>query len=554
MSLKSWLMAYALKQFNTPRDIVRFAARFYGGRVALVDRRGTMTYRQLARRSLQVNNAMQALGVNKGDIVFSWLPETGEQVELRWATFENGAIMAMFHQHLSGEATLQALSSLRPKLFVHDLSLSAGIIERVRSQFPALRMVALGREYEQWLANQPTRRCSTELAPGDLASLHLTSGTTGQPKAVGVTGGKYLTQLRMMAGDLGPAAGAQKDSGRQVLMVGLPLTGPGGGFVLPAMLAGATLVVPESYTASRLAELIHSWHVNRAFLSPSSLIDLLDDPNRNHYDLSSLQNVIYGSEMMSAAKLAEAVQWLGPIFQQGYGSFEAMPPLTWLRPADHVDERGTPASLEVLSSVGVVATGVQIQVMGDDNRPVQDGDTGSIFVKTPLAFSGYWGRPELDDATLHDGWVITGDMGYFDTHHRLHVIGRKADTVTRRGQQIYPRQVEEVAHEHAAVREACLVEINDQAWLVVTLRHGWRHRCDDATMVQIIQDHLDQNLAIERHPDHIHIADNIPRSFLNKMLRREVRASLLQASSTRAQPLARGRGSMEATYEQHWVA
>lgn len=527
MSIKTWLIGSLVRRFVTARDIVRFAFRFYGKRIAIIDRRGAFTYRQVAERSLRLSAAMEASGIQKGDIVFTWLPETGEQFELRLATFENGTIAAMFHQALSAQAALQSIRTLKPKMFVYDAGMARDMIEQVKAEFPKLLTVALGVEYENFLAAHAPRRSPTALGPEDYASLHLTSGTTGQPKAIGVTHGKYLTQLRMMAQDLSQAGPAVKSSGPDVNMVGMPLTGPGTGFVLPTLLSGGALVVPSDYSIPTLTSLIRRWRVTRAFFSPSTVIDLLDDPQRDLYDLSSLRNVIYGSEMMSAAKLAEAVRWLGPIFQQGYGSFEAMPPLTWLRPHEHVDANGQPASLEVLGSVGYVATGVGIRVVNDAKRKLRDGFIGHIVVKTPLAFSGYWGRPELDDATLYRGWVFTGDMGYFDAGQRLHVLGRRADTVRRGTQEIYPRQVEEVAHAHPAVRDACLVQVREQAHLVVTLRHAYRKMLGPEELHTDIETYLRDHLASNLQPDRVHIVETIPRSFLNKMLRREVREQLL---------------------------
>ena len=151
-------------------------------------------------------------------------------------------------------------------------------------------------------------------------------------------------------------------NGADVNLIGLPLTGPGSGMVLPTLLAGAALVMPENFRARTLAELIARHRVSRAYLSPSAIIDLLDEPGLDALDLSSLTHVPYGSEMMPAAKIAEAVRRFGPIFQQGYGCFEALPPITWLLPEEHVDARGEPVGLDTLSSVGRVIPGVEVVI------------------------------------------------------------------------------------------------------------------------------------------------------------------------------------------------
>jgi fatty-acyl-CoA synthase len=309
--------------------------------------------------------------------------------------------------------------------------------------------------------------------------------------------------------------------------------------LLPALLSGSTVVLPTDYTVSQLTSLIRRWRVTSVLLSPLTLIDLLDDPQRDLYDLSSLRHVIYGAEMMPAAKLDEALRWLGPIFQQGYGSVEALPPLTWLSADEHVDAHGAPASQELLGSAGRVITDVSIRVVNDAKRKLHDGQVGQIVVKTPLAFAGYWGRSELNDATFYRGWVITGDMGYVDAHERLHVLGRRVDTVHRGAQAIYPRQVEEVAHGQAAVRDACLVQVNDEAHLVLTLRHAWRKAADRVALTHEIEAYLHQHLAAELRPDRIHIIDVMPRSFLNQTLRSELREQLLGQTweTTDAAPL-----------------
>jgi fatty-acyl-CoA synthase len=525
---QSWILRRSLARFQTARDLVRFAFRFYGKRIAVVERRGAFTYRDMAQRSLQLSAAMEDSGIKKGDLVFTWLPETGEQLELRLATLENGAILAMFHQGQTPDAALQALRRLKPKMFFHDNGMSGSIIDAVKTEFPQVQCIALGVEYENFLADVAARRSQTAIRPQDYSALQFTSGSTGQPKAIAVTHEKQLLQLRMWAQELSLGGGANTAKTHDVVLLGFPLTGLCGGMLLSALLSGSTVVLPTDYTVPVLTSLIRRWRVTSVLLSPLTLIDLLDDPQRDLYDLSSLRHVIYGADMMPAAKLDEALRWLGPIFQQGYGSVEAMPPLTWLSANEHVDGSGAPASKEVLGSAGRVAADVGIRVVNEAKRKLHDGHIGQIVVKTPLAFTGYWGYPELNDAAFYRGWVITGDMGYVDAHERLHVLGRRVDTVHRGAQAIYPRQVEDVAHGQAAVRDACLVQINDEAHLAVTLRHAWRKTADRDALTREIESYLHQHLASELRPDRVHIIDVMPRSFLNQTLRSELREQLLQ--------------------------
>lgn len=526
-SPRTLLVRFLLWRLRTARAVARLAYRLYGRRTALIDRRGTWTYAALEQRVLRLHAWMQSAGVRQGDIVFTWLPETGEEYETRLATFENGTILASFHQHLTPDSALAMIERLQPALFIHDPLLSAGILERLRQRLPGLRMLALGSEYEQALAAQQPLRGRSRIGEDEIFSLHMTSGTTGEPKAIGYSHRKYLDSVRFMARaiDFKPPAG-----GVDVNMLGLPLTGPGSGMVLPTLLAGATLVMPEDFRALTLLKLIQRHRVSRAYLSPSAIIDLLDEPTLDDFDLGSLTHVPYGSEMMPAAKIAEAVRRFGPIFQQGYGCFEALPPITWLLPHEHLNEQGEPASLEILSSVGRVVSGVDVVIRAPDFSALPAGCTGLITVRTAVCFNGYWLDPDKTRETLRDGWVVMGDVGYFDQNGYLHVLGRTADQVRKGDQAINPREVEELAHRHPSVKEACLVQHGEQAALVVSLRRSWQNRSRQE-VEKDLDVHLKQWLDPQNHPDLVRVVDEIPRSFLNKMLRREVRAQLAGSAS-----------------------
>ena len=522
-SLRSAVARFLLSRLRTARAVARLAYRLHGNKRALIDRRGTLTYKQLHERVLRLHGWMQSQGVKQGDIVFTWLPETGEQYETRLATFENGTIFASFHKHLSAQAALDTLLRVQPTVFIHDPALSEPILTTVRERLPGLHILALGKPYEDALARATPTRGTAKVHEDEVFALHMTSGTTGLPKAIGYTHRKYLDSVRFIAQSINFTPPA---SGQDINMLGLPLTGPGSGLVLPTLLSGAVLVMPENFRSATLAGLIARHKVSRAFLSPSAIIDLLDDPELPRYRLASLTHVPYGSEMMPAPKIAEAIRHFGPIFQQGYGCLEALPPITWLLPHEHVDASGAPVSLEILSSVGRVMPGVDVVIRDDDFNPLPLGSTGLITVQTPVQFERYWHDAEKTAETLRNGWVVMGDTGYFDKAGYLHVLGRNADRVHKGSQMLNPREVEEVTHQHPAVKECCLVQHGEQAVLVVSLRQSWRTEHSWRALEHDITEYLGENLPVAMQPDRVRIVPEIPRSFLNKMLRREVRAML----------------------------
>ena len=530
-TLRSLVVRFLLSRLRTARAIARLAYRRFPDKPALIDRRGTLTYSQLQERVERLQAWMHAQGIQKGDVVFTWLPETGEQYEARLATFENGTIFASFHKHLPADAALTTITRVKPTLFIHDPLLSAPILDAVRAQLPNLRLLALGDDYEKALAQQPPAAGTADVREDDIFALHMTSGTTGLPKSIGYSNRKYLDSVRFISRSIDFRPPADR---LDVNMLGLPLTGPGSGMVLPTLLSGAALVMPEDFSAPTLAALIERHRVSRAYLSPSAIIDMLDEPTLDQYDLSSLTHVPYGSEMMPAPKIAEAIRRFGPIFQQGYGCLEALPPITWLLPHEHVDADGNPRGPEVLSTVGRVMQGVEVVIRDDSFAPLAQGEVGLVTVKTPVRFDGYWLDAQKTAETLRGDWVVMGDLGYFDAAGYLHVLGRNADRVLRGGELLNPREVEETAHTHPAVKEACFVQHGEGAVLVLSLRQSWRKTHDWQTLEADVAQYLAGKLPAHQQPDRIRVVEEIPRSFLNKMLRREVRW-MLEAESHAAE-------------------
>ena len=139
-SLRTWFTRFLLDRLRTARGVSHFAFALFGARTALIDRRGSLSYRELRDRVWRLHGWMQTQGLQRGDIVFTWLPETGEQYEARLATYENGCIFASFHQHLSSAAALAMIERLKPALFIHDPALSLGLLPTLRERMPQLKL------------------------------------------------------------------------------------------------------------------------------------------------------------------------------------------------------------------------------------------------------------------------------------------------------------------------------------------------------------------------------------------------------------------------------
>ncbi len=524
LSFRSLFVDLYLRRFRVPRDMLRFAFRRYRDRTAILAPRGRLTYGQLGERVLSLATAWSRLGVGKGDSVFTLLPDDWEQVEVRLAAYESGAVLTAFHASHPLETIAQAAEMVRPALFIYDPRLGQEVADHFARTMPEVRLLAIGPRspYETLIASTPARRIPLPLGPDDPAGFGFTSGTTGPPKALVMNQGVGVTSLRLVAKNVGVQPGEI-----HTFLVGIPLVGAGSGVVLPTLFSGSILVIPERYEAGTFIELIWKFQVTRLFTTPSLLIDLLEEPTFDRMHLPSLRNIIYGTAPTPAAKLEEALQRFGPIFQQGYGMAEVLPPVSLLQMQDHV-RNGRLAPRHVLSSVGKVVPEVKVRIVDPEGNVLSPGRVGEILVASPTLFSGYWQRPDLTQRVLKDGWFRTGDHGYFDHEGWLHVLNREADIIQRRGHVIYPRLVEEAVHDFPGVKEACLVAVGEEptAVLCVSLRQGWREKEGSPHLAEQILRFLETRLHPWQLPDQVHFFPELPRSYLHKVLPRDVRRAL----------------------------
>ncbi len=514
-----------LNHFSLPRDVFRYAASKFPERIALITPEGSLTYQELGERTYKLGERLKATGIGAGDCIFTWLADGREQVEIRLAAYELGAALVSFHKSHPVEMVIGASQLIFPNAFLYDPRLGRTAGEFFTSHLPFGRVLRTGKDdtYERMI-NQGKAELNEHFFDRAMpAGFGFTSGTTGIPKVIFHDHHTILNSLRLVMENVKLSAGNEPPR----LVLGIPLIGAGSGVVLPTLLSGGTLIIPRGYSIAEILPLISRYRANSMFITPSLLIDLLDFPQRDRYDLTSMQNIIYGTELTPAAKLEEAIRRFGPIFQHGYGMAEVLPPVSILRPEDHVSD-GKPASREVLHSVGKPVPQAEVKIVDTNDNPVAANVVGEVAIKSPTVFSGYWQQPELTTRVLRHGWYHTGDLGYLDTNGYLHILNRLADVIDRDERVIYPRKIEEVIHEHPTVKEACLVAVGEPGELVLclSLRHRYRETTSWENLQVALRRYLSDRLPYWELPDRFVLFEELPRSFLGKLLRREVREFL----------------------------
>jgi long-chain acyl-CoA synthetase len=209
----------------------------------------------------------------------------------------------------------------------------------------------------------------------------------------------------------------------------------------------------------------------------------------------------------------------GNIFTQGYGLTEAAPLVTVLFKEDHVLE-GPKAKL--LSSAGKVGLPVEARIVDENDTPLKPGEVGEIEIRGKNIMMGYWKNPEFTATTLREGWLHTGDMGMIEEDGYIYLVDRKADMIITGGENVYPKETEDVLYAHPAIKECAVVSAPDDRWgkriqTVVVLKAG-----QTVTEEELIS-HCKSKLAGYKCPKKIEFWDELPKTPIGKILRKDVK-------------------------------
>ncbi len=258
------------------------------------------------------------------------------------------------------------------------------------------------------------------------------------------------------------------------------------------------------------------------FVVPAVLMFLLATPALAATDLSSLRLIFYGASPISEDVLVKCMTAFGCGFCQVYGMTETTGAITALPFADH-DPDGPRRGL--LRSAGKPHDSVELRVVDPDSGADADvGEVGEVWTRSPYNMAGYWGKPDETAATVDgDGWLRTGDAGYFDSDGYLYLHDRIKDMVLSGGENIYPAEVENVLLSHPAIVDAAVIGVPDDTWgetvkAIVVLAPGAEF--DESGLIA----HCRRNLAHYKCPTSVDAVDALPRNPSGKILKRELRA------------------------------
>jgi acyl-CoA synthetase (AMP-forming)/AMP-acid ligase II len=501
-------------------ELIERGARQNAGRIAVAFGEEQWTFARVNGLANQFAHAFGRLGAVPHTRVALLVNNGPWSVPLDFGCVKAGINRVPLNARLSAAEQIRMLQDAKCEtlIFGPDLAERAGDL---KSALPQLRCHGLGArvaDAEDFLAlaaTQPTDAPSVTVQPDDIVLTLYTSGTTGVLKAAQHTQRSFAAICRNILLNLLPVGPGDS------MLHAASLIHASGTFVLPFWLRGGKTVILPGFVPGPFLEAIERYGATAINVVPTMLQMLLEHPDLDRHDFSSLKAIIYGASPMPRTVIDRAIAKFGQQrFWQYYGQTEAPLCLTVLRPEDHRDD--------LLGACGRPALDVEIRLVDNTGAPVPQGEVGEIVVRGPMTVAGYFNAPALTAETFTDGWVHTRDVGLFDAHGFLHLRDRTSDMIISGGYNVYPREVEDVLLTHPAVLECAVVGAPDEKWVEAVTAFVVARPHASVSDVELIA-HVAATLASYKKPHRIVFTTDIPKTAVGKLDRKVLRARLKQA-------------------------
>jgi len=490
------------------------------------------TYEKTLGRVQRLANALGALGVAKGDRVAVLDTNSARYVEAYFATSMLGGVFVPLNYRAKADELEDMVTTAGARLlFVGEryVSLVASLRERLVgvTHYVALESSPPGMmPYEALLAWDAAEVIEAEVDEDDVNVLMYTSGTTGRPKGVMLTYGDFVAYV---CGHTELADGTPRGS----TLLCVPLYHIAGvTSMMTSLFAGRRLVILPQFDPIAWLDTVQRERITHAFLVPTMLKRVLDQPEFAHYDCSSLEVLAYGAAPMPLPVIRRAVESFPATvgFINAFGQTETTATVTMLLPEDHRLE-GSPVEVERklrrLSSIGRPLPDVEVKIVDALGAEVPRGEIGEIAVRTPRMMKGYLAEVDATAQTIIGGWLHTRDLGWMDEDGYVYLAGRKDDLIIRGGENISPAEIEAVLQAHPAIEEAAIIGVPDLEWgeqvmAIVVRKPGSTLSAEEVT------EWCRQRLASFKKPELVHFVPELPRNPLGKVLRKDLRQQFVK--------------------------
>ncbi|WP_100399825.1 long-chain-fatty-acid--CoA ligase [Bacillus sp. FJAT-44742] len=525
---------------RTLQSFLKQTAEEYPNHKALYFYGKEWTYLELYEESVTFAGQLQDLGVKKGDRVAIMLPNTPQSVISYYGTLLAGAVVVqtnplymereLLHQMTdSGAKVMICLDLLYPRVMKvkEETQLEHIVVTKIKDCLPFPKNVLYPltqrksakvkvdisynhfiHSFSSLLKKGSFKEIEDEVDPvEDLALLQYTGGTTGLAKGV------MLSHYNLVANTTQCLSWMyQMEKGKEKTLAVLPFFHVYGMTVSMnlSVMNGSQMVILPKFDPKEVLQMIQKHKITTFPGAPTMYISLLNHPDLEKFDLSSIKACISGSSPLPVEVQHQFESVTGGKLVEGFGLTESSPVthcnLIW-------GERKE-------GSIGLPWPNTDAAILSQESEDFgEPGEIGELIIRGPQVMKGYWNRPEETAATFFDEWLKTGDMGYMDEEGFFYIVDRKKDMIIASGFNIYPREIEEVLYEHHAVQEAVVIGVPDpyrgetvKAFIVtkegMTLTEGELNK------------YCRENLASYKVPKIYEFRSELPKTMVGKVLRR----------------------------------
>ncbi len=495
-------------------EMLERSAERFPDKIAIVFKDQRVKYNELNRQVNQLGRALNALGVGKDDKVGILMPNCPEFVMGVFAALKAGGVFVALNALLSGRELTYVINDSDINVVIAAPPYDE-LLEMLRPQIPQVKYILSIDEEpeEEGLISIPALIASyddSNLKPSvkleDMAAIYYTSGTTGLPK------GAMLTHVNILSSTvaIGKAVTASR---KDVPLNCLPLfhTLAMTACIMVPIFGGMTNILLETFLPQPVLQGFSDWKVTIFVGVPTMFAVLANMPHLERYDVSHLRLGYCGGAPLTTA-IAEKFESKFPCkIYEGYGLSECSP-LVSVNPLDH----------RKIGSIGKAADRVSWKVVDLNGNEVSRTSVGEIIVKGPNVMKGYYKNEEATKQAIRNGWLNTGDLAYMDEDGFVFIADRKKDMIIVGGENVYPKEVEDVLTQHSSVKDAGVIGIEDpirgevpKAYIVPKLGAT----VDEKDVLEFCRQHL----ASFKIPRSIEIIDEIPKNVTGKILKRVLR-------------------------------
>ncbi|MDQ0338895.1 fatty-acyl-CoA synthase [Caldalkalibacillus uzonensis] len=505
----------------TVGQMIEWAAHNYPHKTGLVyeEKDQRWTFAELDAKVNQFAIALRTLGVCKGDVVSTFLYNTSEFVIALFASAKIGAVFNPINYRLSANELLFILNDCHSKVLLYEGRVK-DCVEKVKHLGSNVKhFIYVDHDtpedtlnFYNILDSSPTDRPQEYVSEDDPYIMMYTSGTTGKPKGVVHVHKSMVHHNLLMMQCMGIN---KNDVGLSVAP--LNHTAELHTSFLPRLQAGATNVLLPYFNAEKVLATIEKENVTHIFAAPTMVNMMLNVPNFEMYDLSTLRLLGYGGASMAPALIRKFQQMVGAELVQMYGTTEMGPVMSVMFSDEHETKAGSAGKTILNHELKIV------RVKSDESPAHPDdecevGEVGEIIVRGPCVMKGYHNRPEANEQALAYGWYHTGDLAEYDEEGYIWIRDRMNHKIVSGAENIYPREVEDALIEHPAVLEVAVVGKPDDKWgeivvAFVVLKDG----------SQVSEEQLDQflidgeKLAKFKRPRQYYFVHELPKTASGKI-------------------------------------